>query len=209
MRHQKSRCQNYNAQHFNTIQSVKQDFCTKNINNDIKLHTRDLNQNEWKQDYCTSDSSFDGCATKCMDEFKYSMRSDESLSDFSKSSDTDDNKHAHYCLNLNTSTPYRQAATTFVNPSDCSVVRYPWGYYTLNQNPNIHHNDISFHTSQFPWHLMNVNSNTYHTPVQSHMVMNCAVRACDSDIKNFEQFRSCHEASRNPRPILNRKIFFG
>lgn len=191
----------------------KVDLCNKNyyVGEPIKniVQRFDVNQNVCRQD----DGSFDEGAVKCFDQLKYSMRSDESLSDFSRSSDIDDSKYGYYPTN--TSTPYRKVIPPFLNPSDCSVVRIPWGYYPVNQAPNICHSNFNFHTVRFPWHLMKVAStNSCNvplnvTPVQNHVITGYAVpHYVVNDVKNIEHFRSCHGVNKNARPILNRKTLF-
>ncbi|OXU25708.1 hypothetical protein TSAR_014137 [Trichomalopsis sarcophagae] len=176
---------------------------------DYNVQRFDMNQN-----ICTQDNgSFDDSSIKGFDQLKYSMRSDESLSDFSRSSDTDDSKYS-YC-SINTSTPQHKTMRPFLNPSDCSVVRIPWGYYPVSQASNIYHGNFNFHTVRYPWHLMKVvSSNSCSIPVNvtsvpNHVVTNFAVPYYVlNNVKNVDHFRSCQAVNKNARPILNRRTLF-
>lgn len=204
---------------------------TRNVNHVQKAPMMDFNRNidSTQQSFinqCVADDCYNsddnycndchGCNFKLFDDFKYSMRSDESLSDFSKSSDSDDYKNAcypnsavpNYNLSDSSALPYDNNTPAYLHPSNCSFVKYPFQLPHNQQPVNLQRqNPNNFFNTQIPWSkLGNLKDNSMpvQMPLEQPNIFDYLVSAAGNNgFKNVENVRY-HEVMRNGRPILNR-----
>ena len=161
------------------------------LQNFIQLHN--MNQSSiYEQGVCDSEDTFNDSPFK--------TRSDESLSDFSKTSDSGTTNSLHYCSN---------ATPAFLNPRNCSVLHFPWNimqYGSSNSHVNIAQKNNSFNIP-FPWKAMMDNVHVA-IPVMHNSNMHVP-EYCYDKFNYVQNGRLYYEVIRNARPILNRNVLLG